>query len=330
MKKHYKVLFVSSSGKIHKLIPFIKSQFESLNPYVEKLDHFRIEGEGIKSYLKAKNKLKQILEIGNYDIVHSHWTYSGILCSLLIRNEKLVISFLGNDLQGIYSKKFNILTAKGLLNILLSQYLIFKANAVIVKSDKMLRWIPAFYRRKSHVIPNGINLNRFAFKNQAEARNYLNLDSNSKYILFLGDTNDYNKNFELLKKSVHLMEINEIHCTLLAPYPIDQELVPYYLSATNVFAFTSKLEGSPNVVKEALAVKCPIVSTDVGDVSERIHNIEGCYIADSNPYDFSRKLQAALEFNQRIDSSDQIKEISEPKIAGKIINVYEKILTSTG
>jgi len=107
MKTSYKVLFVSSSGKTFKLLPFIKSQFESLQPYLKTIDHYRIKGSGIKAYYVAFKELKVVLKEGNYDIIHAHWAYAGILCSFIVNKEKLVISYMGSDLQGIYFTKYN-------------------------------------------------------------------------------------------------------------------------------------------------------------------------------------------------------------------------------
>lgn len=324
--EEFKVLFVSSSGKVFKFIPFIKSQYESLQPFVRKIDHYRIKGSGIKAYILAYKELKKILKSEKYDIIHAHWTYSGIICSSLIKKEKLVVSFMGNDLFGIYTKKYNILTFKGLINILLSQYLLFKTDAIIVKSKRMLRWIPFYCRYKTQIVPNGVNLNKFKPLDQNEAKKYLQIEPQQKYILFLGDTKDSNKNFDLLEKAGLQLDKAEVSYKILKPYPIDRTKVPFYLAAADVLAFTSKLEGSPNIIKEAIAMGCPIVATDVGDVFERISGIDGCYISKFDEYDFSEKLAAALKSNKRINPNGHLNEISEINISRKIISLYVKMI----
>ena len=42
--------------------------------------------------------------------------------------------------------------------------------------------------------------------------------------------------------------------------------VPIWINASDVLLMTSLHEGSPTIVKEALACNLPVVSVDVGDV----------------------------------------------------------------
>jgi len=160
---------------------------------------------------------------------------------------------------------------------------------------------------------------------QASARNHLNLDLSRKYIVFLGDTNNTNKNFPLLQKALKILDQKKITCDLITPYPTPSSDVPYYLAAADVLAFTSKLEGSPNLIKEALAMGCPIVSTDVGDVRERVESVDGCFIAGFDEHNFADMLIKALEFNKRT-SSKRLVDICQENIAVKIIALYHSLL----
>jgi glycosyltransferase involved in cell wall biosynthesis len=92
---------------------------------------------------------------------------------------------------------------------------------------------------------------------------------------------------------------------------------------------TSKTEGSPQVVKEAMACGCPIVSVDVGDVAERIEGVEGCYVVPTrDPQDIANALQKATEFNGRTNGREKIISmgLSNEDVAEKLVTIYKEVL----
>jgi glycosyltransferase involved in cell wall biosynthesis len=80
------------------------------------------------------------------------------------------------------------------------------------------------------------------------------------------------------------------------------------------------------VIKEALACNLPLVSTDVGDVAERIADVEGCYLCDWTPSDIAAKLRQALEYGGRTNGRDKIQDLSLQNVARRVIAVYKRIL----
>ena len=110
-----------------------------------------------------------------------------------------------------------------------------------------------------------------------------------------------------------------------------------YMNAADCLLLTSDSEGSPNVIKEAMACNCPIVTTDVGDVRERLVNLEGCYIVHDNDCRFTdtkhaaeliaTELQKALAFSKRTDGYQRILDdkLEISQIAKRILDVYEQI-----
>jgi glycosyltransferase involved in cell wall biosynthesis len=102
--------------------------------------------------------------------------------------------------------------------------------------------------------------------------------------------------------------------------------VPVWLNAGDVLLVTSSQEGSPNIVKEALACNLPVVSVDVGDVPERLHGIEGCYLASPEPSDLAAKLSLIRARANRIAGRISITELSLERISQRLLNFYEEIL----
>jgi teichuronic acid biosynthesis glycosyltransferase TuaC len=106
--------------------------------------------------------------------------------------------------------------------------------------------------------------------------------------------------------------------------------VAVWLNACNVILLTSLHEGSPNVIKEALACNVPIVSVDVGDVRERIDGIQGCYIALPEPSDLSAKLRLVHAGPSRVVGRIKMQDLSLEHVARRLTQFYEDVLSSYG
>ena len=102
----------------------------------------------------------------------------------------------------------------------------------------------------------------------------------------------------------------------------------YYYNAADAVLLTSKWEGSPNVIKEALACNCPLVSTDVGDVRERVEDLEGCYVAESRaPQEIMGLLQKALAFEGKTCGREKLiaDGLDHLTVAKKLESVYKGV-----
>ena len=157
-------------------------------------------------------------------------------------------------------------------------------------------------------------------------RKKLKINTKLKYILFLANKNNKNKNFKLLEDTINLMNDNNLKL-LEFNYPLDPNLVPLYINAADVIVLTSFFEGSPNVVKEALACCKPIVSVNVGDVKQNISGVDGCYISKYDMHNLSIQINRALNFKGKTSGRDKIKNLEINKIALLIIDLYKQIVT---
>jgi glycosyltransferase involved in cell wall biosynthesis len=124
--------------------------------------------------------------------------------------------------------------------------------------------------------------------------------------------------------------INRSDVELINPYPIPHQAIPKYLNTANVLAMCSYMEGSPNVIKEAMACNCPMVATDVGDVNWVLGNEPGCYLASFQPMDYAEKLKQALEFSEthgRTNGEQRIKTLGldSETVARRVIEIYKKV-----
>jgi teichuronic acid biosynthesis glycosyltransferase TuaC len=97
------------------------------------------------------------------------------------------------------------------------------------------------------------------------------------------------------------------------------------MNACDVLALASDYEGSPVVVKEAMACNLPIVSVDVGDVAQVIAAVEGCYICRRDPMDMAKKLRQALDRGQRTTGRRLIQSLGLDATVDSILRIYEEL-----
>lgn len=312
-----KILFVSSGNSANGIAPLVKNQGESLKNAGIEISYFTIYGKGILGYLKNRSKLRTLVKKNDFDVVHAHYTLSGWLCLLSFLKKPIVLSVMGSDAYG----EFNINGKRHFYSyffMLLTQLIQPFVKSIIVKSNNIKKYI--YLKKKCHLIPNGVNFNLFKPQAKAISRSVLGLPPDKKIVLYLANSEDPRKNFKLLNNASSFLTNKEIE--IINPYPISNKEFSDYLNACDVFVLTSFNEGSPNVIKEAMACNCPIVSTDVGDVNEVISGTPGCYLASFKPKDVAIKIEKAIRFDKRTNGRENIKHLDSNVIAHKIRNIY--------
>jgi len=316
-----KILFVSSGNSIGGISPIIKSQGESLKKEGVDIDFFTIKSKGFKGYFKGISTLKNYIKKEEYSIIHAHYGLSAIVAFFAKNKEKMVVSFMGDDLVGANDYNGRVTTISRFVIVLNKFFARHFFHYNIVKSKEMLNVLSL---SNSMVISNGVNYKRFYEIDKIDARKYFDEGVDVKRVLFCSNPGRPEKNYKLAKEAVDLLEDKNIELKYLNG--IEQDKLVYHYNAADCLLLTSFHEGSPNVVKEAMACNIPIVSTNVGDVNEVIGNTEGCYVTSFESKDVAHKLKRALAFNKRTKGRENIRHLEESVVAQKIINIYNKIL----
>jgi teichuronic acid biosynthesis glycosyltransferase TuaC len=197
-----------------------------------------------------------------------------------------------------------------------------RCDAVIVMSEEMARQLD----RECHVIPHGIDLTLFSPDSQARAQATLGWDPDRRHILFPYATVRDEKDFPRTRRVVdaardRLATPVELH----TPFPVPHGAMPVYLNAADALLVTSKSEGSPNAVKEALACNLPVVSTDVGDVRERLDGVSRSSVCHTDA-ELVEALVAVLEAGQRSDGRAHVRDLSLERMTDRLLSVYEEVL----
>lgn len=320
-----KVLFVcSGNSKEFEIIPFIKEQGDSLKSEGIHVDYYPVKGKGLMGYIKAGFKLRKQLQQKNYNLIHAHFTYSGWTALIGAAGRMpVVLSLMGSDANGEYKGRNKIVLSSRVSSFLTWLIQPF-VKAIISKSDNIEESV--YRKNKSFIIPNGVNMQKFQ-PLLLQHNNYTFTATEKKKVLFLGSKTKSGKNFPLAEAAIQQLDNVELVC----PYPVNHSDVPKYLNEADVLVFPSFMEGSPNVIKEAMACNCPIVSTDVGDVKWVLGETKGCYIASFDPQDFATKIKQAIDapsVNRRTNGRQRIMELGldQETVAKRIKEVYQKAL----
>ncbi len=314
-----KVLFVSSGNSItFPIAPFIKSQGESLIRNSVELEYFTIVGNGFRGYLKNIRRLKRVVKDTKPDIIHSHYSLSGWISIFANRKKAVVLSLMGSDVHGGNTK----LLVNFILMIQVFMIQLFN-KVIIIKSKNLSNGLWA--KKKCRIIPNGVNFDVFVPMDKKEVRKKLNLENDKKYILFAANPKDSNKNFALLKEAIEQVKTKNIG--ILTPFPVPHRDMADYYNSCDLLVFPSILEGSPNVIKEALACNTRIIATDSGDIRERGEGIDSITFCRYDSRELAMKIDEQINNTQPVTSRKKISdELDEDKIAARLIDIYNSLV----
>lgn len=325
MFENIRVLMITSEYPTEdrpQAVPFIERQVEFLRQAGIDIDLFHFKGKkNLFNYINAWKRLRQHTAGKSYDLVHAQWGQSAVLA--LPKRLPWVITFRGNDLEGIVGKGGRY-TMLGRVQTTVSKLMSYLAEEKIVVSESLAKHL---HGKDFHVIPSGLDLELFRPIPQKDAREVLDLPTDKHLILFAASTiGNPRKRYDLANAAVGLIK-QRFNAELIVATNVLHSKIPYYMNACDALLLTSLHEGSPNVVKEALACNLPVVSVAVGDVGSRISNIEGCAICENDsPEKIAETLTFVLERGRQINGRESVLNLNEEIICRKVIAVYKMAL----
>ena len=180
-------------------------------------------------------------------------------------------------------------------------------------------------RRRVWVIPDGVDTQLFTPTDRQVARAALGWPAICRTVLFTAATSRPEKRFDRARAAFEALERRrgDVELVLLRAFSARRAA---RISAADVVLLTSSTEGSPNVVKEALACCTPIVSVDVGDVRERIDGIVGNAVVEPTPDALAAALVTALEAPRDPRARERAASVSLERTAEQTRAVYEAVL----
>ena len=326
--------------------PFVREQVEALRAWKaesqepkaesEKVtcEYYHIKGKGLIGYMQEIPRLRRKIRECQPDIIHAHYGLSCLLANIATRRVPVVSTYHGSDINSPMVRPLSKIAMR------LSAWNIFV-------SKRNMALAGAVEGQKCSLIPCGINLPLpwSELKKQRVGQLTINkwvegvLKPEKKHVLFAGAFDNAVKDPMLAEQAIAIAnkfetcnlksEIKSCELDLIELKGYTRDQVNALMYACDTLLMTSKTEGSPQVIKEAMACGCPIVSVDVGDVAEQSEGLDGCYIVPSRePKDIADALKKAIAFEKGTKGRERIIEakLTNEQVAKKIIKIYGQIL----
>lgn len=282
--------------------------------------------EGAFEYYRMGDRIDAAVTEFDPDVIHV--MYGGVMADQIVRRQHrrpMVVTFHGSDLLGE--------NLSGWVRKAISRYGVYcsrraanAADAVIVVARHLAKALRKVVTpEKVSVVPCGIDLERFKPMDSLACKQRLGWDFRSFHVLFASNNGDPVKRPWLAKTAVERMSRGDRPVQLHYMTGISNTEVPLWLNASDALILTSLHEGSPTIVKEALACGLPIVSVDVGDVADRIEGIEGCYLAEAEPKALAAKLSLIRQNGARLNCQARLEELSILHVAHRLKQCYEAV-----
>ena len=324
-----KILIVGNNKPGH-FAPFVEEQARALQQQGCEVVFYGVKGKGLLGYLRALPALCRTIRAEQPDIVHAHYGLSGLLANLQ-RRVPVVTTYHGSDINKPNILRFSKIAMRlSAHNIFVSQ-----RNVTLALSPNSL--ITYRLKKRYTLLPCGVNLPKPWSELQTHRVEQLTLNqwvqekltAGVKHVLFAGAFNNAVKDPELAKAAIHELESKGVKVELIELKGYNRDQVNALMYNCDALLMTSKTEGSPQVIKEAMACGCPIVSVDVGDVAERVSGVEGCYVVSSRePKDIANALQLAMAFEGKTNGRQRIIEmgLDNEQVAKRLVEIYNQVL----
>lgn len=246
---------------------FVKEQIEETEKHSEvesDLYYINAREKGNLEYLTSLFRIPLKILKGKYDIIHIHYGLSALFLFFYKPKAKTFLTLHGADILEKQGKKVQVYLTKKIMKR------VYKVFILSNEMEEVVRPLKINYE----VLPCGVNVDFF------KPDKITSRDENTKLIVFPGNPLVEVKNYCLFGKVIEYLRQN-------SPYTIESETV-HHLSRVQVkellnrgdcLLMTSISEGSPQVVKEALACGLPVVSVPVGDVKFMVEQVPYCSLS---------------------------------------------------
>jgi teichuronic acid biosynthesis glycosyltransferase TuaC len=303
-------------------MPFVRREAEALRAAGHEVELFGFDNRSYWHFPGELRRLRAAVRRLRPDLVHAQFgKFNALLAAL--GGAPLVVTFRGTDINR--NTKYSLL--RSALGIGASQLAACFARGIVCVSREIRSKVWASRWRPAIVLPTGVDLKVFQPMDRAAARKRLGYGPRERVVLFNAGKNPDVKDPGLAQAVVAdaTSRIGKIRFVVLDGTARPED-VPLYMSAADALLLTSRSEGSPTVVQEAMACNLPVVSVDVGDVRERLEGVRGCSVASSRePAQLGNALAEVLLAQRRSNGREHAAALGVEAIAARLADFYRAV-----
>ena len=222
--------------------------------------------------------VKAMLNFKEYDIVHA-WNIPSAFIMQKIKAKKKVLA-----IHGVYGEQVGLIHSKAVSKIgKKAEEKAFQIPDVLTTDSK---YVKNYYKNKLGVefthLPGSIDVSKF--------QEIPDVEKKKNQIIYVG-RDSYEKGIDILKKIEKNIEGNVVYCTDLSWNEAMKKL-----KESTILVVPSRMESTPQVIKEAFYLKIPVIATKVGGIPELIESPEtGILVEPENPQSLLDEINALLK-----------------------------------
>jgi teichuronic acid biosynthesis glycosyltransferase TuaC len=257
-------------------------------------------------------------------LVHAHGGETALVVRWYIRGPVLT-SYCGDDLLGTPRANGSIIPASRVRRALLRTHARLMTRT-ITKSAEMEAMLAPRTQERNSVVPNGVDRSIFHPRSRDDARSHLGWPRRERIVLFAADPAVERKRYWLAEAACQEAERELGPIRLEVAWGTPPTEMPLLMAGADCLLLTSAIEGSPNVVKEAVACDVPVISTDVGDVAEILRDVDPSWVCAPEPALLAGALVECLKQRRRSDGWERTAWLGQERIAVRLLDLYAELI----
>jgi glycosyltransferase involved in cell wall biosynthesis len=292
---------------------FVRDQVDALRG----LGDWRVElyefPPGPRALARAARHLRTRYGDERFDVVHAHFGLTA-WPALAVPARARALTVHGTDVRHPRTR-------------IATRAIVPTVGLLAAASEALIEDIPGRRgRARARALPCGVDMVRFKATSRAYARDKLNLDPQTPYVLLPADPGRPEKRRD---RATALAEA--VGARLLTLGGVDPERVPLYVNASNAVLVPSEREGFGLAVLEALACDVPVLATPVGVHPQALKGIAGTLCA---PFELER-WRPALEphlhvRDPRVEGRARAELFSATRMAERVEGAWRSLVANDG